>query len=36
VQDPRGRVQQVAKLRTPADLRTVEPYLAEAYRYARK
>lgn len=35
-QDPRGRVQQVAKLRTPADLRTIEPYLAEAYRYARK
>lgn len=36
VQDPRGRVQQVAKLRTPADLRTIEPYLGEAYRYARK
>jgi predicted transport protein len=36
VQDPRGRVQQVAKLRAPADLRTIGTYLAEAYRYARK
>lgn len=35
-QDPRGRVQQVAKLRTPADLRTIKPYLGEAYRYACK
>lgn len=35
-QDPRGRVQQVAKLRDAADLRTIAPYLAQAYRYARK
>ncbi len=36
VQDPRGRVQQVAKLRNAADLKTVTPYLREAYRYACK
>ncbi len=36
MQDPRGHVQQVARLRDNADLRTIEAYLAEAYRYARK
>ena len=34
VQDPRGRVQQVAKLRDAGDLAIVEPYLRAAWRFA--
>ena len=34
VQDPRGRVQQVAKLHDLAELRAIEPYLRQAHRYA--
>lgn len=33
-QDARGRVQQVAKLRTLDDLHAVEPYLRAAWRFA--
>ncbi|MCL1634875.1 DUF5655 domain-containing protein [Luteimonas sp. SX5] len=36
VQDERGRVQQVAKLRDASDLETIGPYLREAYRFACK
>ena len=31
-QDPRGRVQQVAKLHDLAELRAIEPYLRQAHR----
>jgi predicted transport protein len=36
VQDPRGRVQQVAKLHDLAELRAIEPYLRQAHRYSVK
>jgi predicted transport protein len=34
VQDPRGRVQQVARLQDGAELHAIEPYLRQAHRYA--
>lgn len=34
VEDPRGRVQQVAKLHDASELHAIEPYLRAAYRYA--
>lgn len=35
VQDARGRVQQVAKLRDAADVEAITPYLRAAWRHAR-
>ena len=35
-QDARGRVTQVAKLHDIGELRTIEPYLREAHRFARE